>query len=120
MPVTMNAGTAGTALDRCCWCDVAGTTSIVGESSLEGSAFVVLSDHSGRCGQASLTLVLRKHVRTLAELPLPEMAEVLAGLSKASAAVRGLSGADRVEIQTDLDGHNGKQQHLHFRVEARN
>lgn len=91
-----------------------------GESSPESFPFVVVRSSSSRSDEgASLTLVPRKHVRTLTELLLPEMAEVLAGLAKASVEVQRLSGAARVEIHADPDGHNDGSQHLHFRVEAR-
>lgn len=95
-------------------------------SEAEDAAFVVLGDppghqddgESGRLGGSKgLTLVPRKHVRTLAELPQPEVAEVLAGLFRATVAVRELSGAEQVEIRADMDGLAVRHGHVHFRVE---
>jgi hypothetical protein len=64
-----------------------------------------------------LTLVPRRHVTTLVDLPPPEMADVLAGLTRATAAIRELSGVDRVEIRTDMDSAADGQGHVCFRVE---
>ena len=132
-----------TAQRRCRWCDLAHSPtphdlgqwasgedglrpldldgdgrSAAYESQAEEAAFVAFGDVSDSPGLlGGLTLVPRKHVRVLTELPSPEMAEVLAGLSSAAAALEKLPGVDRIEIHADTDDPAGEGEHVRFRVE---
>lgn len=88
------------------------------ERRAEDAAFVALrSPPDGPGPHRGLTLVPRKHVRTLTELPPPDMAEVLAGLSSAAVVLEKLPGVDRIEIHADTAGPAGGEEHLRFRVE---
>ena len=88
------------------------------ERRAENAAFVALrSPPDGPGPLRGLTLVPRKHVRTLTELPPPEMAEVLAGLSSAAVALEKLLGVDHIEIHADTAGPAGGEGHVRFRVE---
>lgn len=119
---------ATTPLRRCPWCDLASAHGPA-LSQADEPVFVVWGGPAGYPGDGDdsitvglvglrgLTLVPRKHVRTLTELPAEEMADVLAGLSRATAAVRELSGVGQVEIRTDLDGLEVEREHVHFHVE---
>lgn len=126
---------ATTPLRRCPWCDLASAHGAHGPAlnQADEPVFVVWGGPAGYPGDGDdsidgsitvglvglrgLTLVPRKHVRTLTELPAQEMADVLAGLSRAAAAVRKLSGVGQVEIRTDLDGLEVGREHVHFHVE---
>ena len=104
----------------------------VGMNAAEGTAFLIFRGVSGHpcaadilgagdavahANEMGLTLVPRRHVTTIVDLPAPEMADVLAGLTRATAAMRELSGVDRVEIHTEMDGSADGQGHVCFRVE---
>ncbi len=132
-----------TAQRRCRWCDLAHSPtphdqgqlvsgegelrppgsdgdrrSAAYESQAEEAAFVALRGTPAGPGLVGgLTLVPRKHVRTLTELPPPEMAEVLAGLASATVALEKLPGVGRIEIRADTYDPAGGEEHVRFRVE---
>ena len=131
------------AVGQCRWCDLAGASVTLadvaeaaergdGVGALEGgevvsyevvsdkvgsNAFVVLPGAWALGGAVGLTIVPRRHVKALVELPERDMADVLAGLTRATVAVRKLSGADRVEVRAEMDGAAAGQDHVYFRVE---
>lgn len=80
----------------------------------EDAAFVVLAPGAERCTRNSLTLVPRAHARLLTELPARDMADVLAGLSKLSFAVRRSCGLHDVKIETHPADVSGRGGHVHF------
>jgi len=95
----------------CCWCEWLETTWPV---VFEDAAFVVLAPGAERCTRNSLTLVPRAHAPLLTELSAADMADVLAGLSKLSLAVRRTCGLHDVEIQTHPADVSGREGHVHF------
>jgi len=95
----------------CCWCEWLETTWPV---VFEDAAFVVLAPGAERCTRNSLTLVPRAHAPLLTELSAHDMADVLAGLSRLSLAVRRACGLHRVEIQTHPADVSGRGGHVHF------
>jgi hypothetical protein len=132
-----------TAQRRCRWCDLAHSPapydlgqlvsgegglcppgsdadrrSVAYEGQADEAAFVALREVPAGPGLVGgFTLVPRKHVRTLTELPPPEMAEVLAGLSSATVALEKLPGVARIEIHADSYDPAGGEEHVRFRVE---
>ena len=95
----------------CCWCEwLEATLPIV----YEEEAFVVLGPGSERCRRNNLTLVPKTHASLLTDLPARAMADVLAGLSKLSLAVRTTCGLDDVEITTHPADISGQGGHVHF------
>lgn len=76
------------------------------------AGFVVLS---GRAEGEGLTLLVRAHRSTLAELEPGEMAAVLAGLTRVAAACRAVSGVERVVLEVPGPVANDG----HFRVHLR-
>lgn len=78
-------------------------------------AFVLLEGPSRRRG-GSLTLVTRAHASLLTDLPAPEMAAVLAGLTRASEQMRSASGAKSIEIRSHPSGASSARGHVHFQL----
>jgi diadenosine tetraphosphate (Ap4A) HIT family hydrolase len=95
----------------CCWCEWLETTWPI---VYEEDAFVVLGPGSERCRRNNLTLVPKTHASLLTDLPPRAMADVLAGLSKLSLAVRTTCGWDEVEITTHPADISGQGGHVHF------
>jgi diadenosine tetraphosphate (Ap4A) HIT family hydrolase len=92
----------------CRWCLLLGSE---GHTVHDEPAFVVEQLRPGS-GRPCLTLVPRAHVNVMTELPRPEMAAVLAGLSRASTLLRQSSGAPAVQIHA-----RSRCGHLYFELE---
>lgn len=96
----------------CRWCRLVESGDHV---VFDGPAFVLLEGPSRRRG-GYLTLVTRAHASVLTQLSAPEMAAVLAGLTKASERMRSTSGADGIRIRSHPSGPGGGRGHLHFQL----
>jgi diadenosine tetraphosphate (Ap4A) HIT family hydrolase len=81
----------------------------------ETAALVVAGPGAPRCA-GYVTVVPRQHVSVLGQLPLPEMAAVLAGVSKVSESLRQETGAAGVEIRAHPRRSGGSGSHLHFHL----
>ncbi|MGH9107596.1 MAG: HIT family protein [Acidimicrobiales bacterium] len=81
----------------------------------QGLSWVLVSPRSGR-STGSLVLVPRPHVGTLADLPLAEMGDVLAGLSRAAESVRESWGVGAVKIRPYPRRGRAGRSHVHFHV----
>ena len=102
-----------TTTNACRWCRMVES----GVHALEDDvAFVLFGSLPGRRG--GLTLVPRAHVGALADLPLPQMAAVLGGLTRASDRLRETSGACGVRIQPHPTAtrRRGGRSHVHFQL----
>jgi hypothetical protein len=77
----------------------------------------VLMEPAALHGDGCLTLVPRGHVGVVTELPVPEMAAILAGLSRLSKVVgsrRSKRGESGFEIRAVPKGPPRRQAHLRF------
>ena len=98
----------------CRWCRWLGAQ---GATVIDDPAFVVVETPTRRRGRC-LTLVPRAHVNVVTELPLPQMAAVLAGLSRASDVLRYSSGEAGVQVNALPHSGSPDGEHLHFQVAA--
>jgi diadenosine tetraphosphate (Ap4A) HIT family hydrolase len=96
----------------CRWCRLLGSQ---GRTVYDEPAFVVVETPARR-RRRSLTLVPRAHVNVVTELPLPEMAAVLAGLSRASDFLRHSSGGAGVRINAHPRSGRPADGHVHFQL----
>ena len=96
----------------CRWCRLARSGDHV---IYEEAAFVVLEGPSRRRG-GYVTLVTKAHADVMTELPLPQMAAVLAALTKLSEQVRASSGAPSVQVRPHPSRHSRGTGHLHFHL----
>ena len=96
----------------CRWCRLLGSE---GGMVYDDPTFVVVATPARRRGR-SLTLVPRAHVNVVTELPLPEMAAVLGGLSRASDLLRHNSGGAGVQINAHPSSARLGHGHLHFQL----
>jgi len=99
-----------TATHSCPWCR---EVSSRGHITHEEAAFVILDAAARRSGR-NLTLVPKTHVGTLTELPAPEVAALLAGLSRAADDLRRSAGTSRVDIQAHPSDGANSGAHLYF------
>ncbi|MGH9106467.1 MAG: HIT family protein [Acidimicrobiales bacterium] len=98
-------------MTSCHWCALVRS----GRYCLEQTpGFVVLKADAPRC--SNVTLVPREHVSVLTDLPGPEMALVLAGLSRTSNALRQEEGPCGVEVRAHPAGTSAQGGHLHFHL----
>lgn len=98
-------------LSGCRWCQVVEFDEHI---RYEEAAFVLVERGAHRTAGA-LTLVPRQHVSMLTDLPSPEMAAVLGGLSRATGWLRDESGPCRVEVRVHPHGTR-RSGHLHFHL----
>jgi diadenosine tetraphosphate (Ap4A) HIT family hydrolase len=96
--------------DPCLWCQLVESRHY---TVYEEPAFVVLKP-SAQHGVGRLTLVPTDHVGAVTELKPPEMAAVLAGLSRASSSLRRQTGSRGVEIRARSEAARPGHAHLHF------
>src|SRR5580700_10539946 len=96
----------------CRWCRMVESGAHAVE---DDGAFVLFGSLPGRRGV--LTLVPKAHVSALADLPLPHMAAVLGGLTRASDRLRATAGACGVNIRPHptTRGRRGRT-HVHFQL----
>ncbi len=86
-----------------------------GRTICDETSFVVVETSPGR-GAHSLILVPRAHVNVVTELTPPEMAAVLAGLTRASEFMRRTSGAAGVQVHAHSGSGQPGRGHLYFQL----
>ena len=95
----------------CRWCRLVETEEHV---LYDEPAFVVV-EPLPRARGGYLTLVPKTHVGVITELPLPQMAAILAGLSRASDRMKG-SASGGVQVRPHPSGSRRARGHVHFNL----
>ncbi len=105
-------GQQPSSVETCHWCRLLWSDEHV---ACDAPAYVVMKGLSRR-RPGALTLVPKAHVSVVTELPLQEMASVLAGLSSASDTLRRTSGSSSVHIRALSRAGDPARGHLHFQL----
>jgi diadenosine tetraphosphate (Ap4A) HIT family hydrolase len=100
------------SVETCRWCRLLWSDEHV---VCDAPAYVVMEGLSRR-RPGALTLVPKAHVSVVTQLPLQEMASVLAGLSSASDTLRRTSGSSSVSIRAHSRVGGPDRGHLHFQL----
>jgi diadenosine tetraphosphate (Ap4A) HIT family hydrolase len=100
------------SVETCRWCRLLWSDEHV---VCDAPAYVVMEGLSRR-RPGALTLVPKAHVGVVTELPVQEMASVLAGLSSASDTLRRTSGSSSVHIRAHSRAGDLGRGHLHFQL----
>jgi diadenosine tetraphosphate (Ap4A) HIT family hydrolase len=109
--VSGDLGKEPARIETCRWCRLLDSD----EQLLCDEPVFVLVGPAGRSRSGHLTLMPKAHVSTVTELSPPDMAAVLAGLTRASDLVRATGAAD-VQIRPHPSGGRRGRGHLHFRL----
>jgi diadenosine tetraphosphate (Ap4A) HIT family hydrolase len=110
--VRQEIGQQLSSIETCRWCRLLCSDEHV---VCDAPAYVVMEGLSRR-RPGALTLVPKAHVSVVTELPLQEMASVLAGLSSASDTLRRTSGSPSVHIRALSRAGDPGRGHLHFQL----
>jgi diadenosine tetraphosphate (Ap4A) HIT family hydrolase len=109
--VVRYVGEKPSSAKTCRWCRLVETEEHV---LYDEPAFIVV-EPLARARGGYVTLVPKTHVSVITELPLAQMAAVLAGLSRASDRMRG-SGAGGVNVRSHPSGSRRGRGHVHFNL----